>query len=92
MALALLCALPPLCLPLTHLLRLLRAHRVCVQLPSYEAVLQCFAAAKRDLAEVLSAVEFLDAESYELVHAHLDSRPPLETACRHYMLIELSGR
>ena len=32
-------------------------------LDSYESVLQTFAAAKRDLGEVLSAIEFLDAES-----------------------------
>ena len=51
-------------------------------LRSYEDVLRTFAAAKRDLGEVLSAIEFLDAESYELVNAHLDERPPLEPACR----------
>ena len=36
-------------------------------LESYDAVLATFGAAKRDLGEVLSAVEFLDAASYELV-------------------------
>ena len=75
-------------------------------LDSYEAVLSCFAAAKRDLGEVLSAIEFLDAESFDLVHRqHAASaggggagggggapRALLETeGCRHYMLIELSG-
>jgi len=61
-------------------------------LESYEAVLECFSAAKRDLGEVLSAIEFLDAESYALVNSQLDGRPPpLEPSCRHYMLVELSG-
>lgn len=62
-------------------------------LSSFEAVLACFGAARRDLGEVLSAVEFLDAESYELVNRHLGGRPPpLAPGSRHYMLLELSGR
>ena len=62
-------------------------------LSSFDAVLACFGAAKRDLGEVLSAVEFLDAESYELVNRHLGGRPPpLAPGSRHYMLLELSGR
>lgn len=59
---------------------------------SYEAVLQTFASAKRDLGEVLSAIEFLDRESLELVAGHAEGfRDPLEHKCRHYMLVELSG-
>merc|ERR1719221_741905 len=57
---------------------------------SYEGVLETFSAAKRDLGEVLSAVEFLDHESFELVTSH-GVRDPLGAASRHYMLIELSG-
>ena len=34
---------------------------------SYEAVLQTFAAARTSLAEVLSAVEFLDADAHAVV-------------------------
>ena len=74
---------------------------------SYEAVLRTFGAARRELGEVLSAIEFLDRESFELVTAPPQptatdgggggggggggARRPLETSCRHYMLIELSG-
>jgi len=59
---------------------------------SFEAVLQTFSSAKRDLGEVLSAVEFLDRESFELVAGHNEGfRDPLDTACRHYMVVELSG-
>lgn len=59
-------------------------------LPSFDAVIRTFSAAKRDLGEVLSACEFLDAESYELVTSH-GARAPIAAASRHYMLIELSG-
>ena len=57
---------------------------------SYEAVLKTFAAARRDLGEVLSAVEFVDRESFQLVTSH-GTRDPLNSDSRHYVLIELSG-
>ncbi len=57
---------------------------------SYEAVLQTFAAARRDLGEVLSAFEFVDRESFELVTSH-GVRDPLGSGSRHYVLIELAG-
>lgn len=61
-------------------------------LESYEAVLQTFVAARRDLGEVLSAIEFLDAEAHEVVtSSHGHARPPLETRCRQYVLVELAG-
>ena len=34
-----------------------------IGLDSFDSVLKCFQKAKRDLGEILSAVEFLDAES-----------------------------
>lgn len=52
---------------------------------TYEAVLRTFAAAKKDLGEVLSAVEFLDRESFELVMSqkdHLGVRAPFNSNCR----------
>lgn len=52
---------------------------------TYESVLRTFSAAKKDLGEVLSAVEFLDRESFELVMSqkdHLGVRAPLDTDCR----------
>jgi len=59
---------------------------------SYEDVLKTFSSAKRDLGEVLSAIEFLDRESFELVAGHAEGfRDPLDEQCRHYMLVELSG-
>jgi D-2-hydroxyglutarate dehydrogenase len=56
-------------------------------------VLDTFAAASADLAEVLSAVEFLDAESFGLVTAHgaVDPLGAEGGDARHYMLVELSG-
>jgi len=57
---------------------------------SYEDVLRTFIAARRDLGEVLSAVEFLDSESLQVVTEH-GVKDPLGAGCRHYMLIELSG-
>ena len=46
---------------------------------SYEDVLKTFSSAKRDLGEVLSAIEFLDRESFELVAGHAEGfRDPLE--------------
>ena len=43
-------------------------------------------------SQVLSAIEFLDAESYDLVTGpHGGARRPLERACRHYMVVELHG-
>lgn len=59
-------------------------------LSSFEAVLGAFSSARAHLGEVLSACEFLDAESYALVKRH-GAQAPLETPCSHYMLIELSG-
>jgi FAD/FMN-containing dehydrogenase len=62
-------------------------------LDSYDEVLATFSAARRDLGEVLSAIEFLDAESYQLVAATnpVGARKPLEREYRHYILLELSG-
>ena len=60
---------------------------------SFDGVLDTFAAASRDLAEVLSAVEFLDAESFGLVTAHgaVDPLGAEGGGAAHYMLVELSG-
>ena len=61
--------------------------------PSFEAVLEAYAAARRHLGETLSAVEFLDRASMELVLEHLPgARDPLAAPrCAFYMLVELSG-
>ena len=58
---------------------------------SYEAVLQTFLAARSSLAEVLSAVEFIDAEAFAVATGVGGARPPLEAVCRHYVLVELHG-
>ena len=61
-------------------------------LDSYASVLQTFVAARRDLGEVLSAIEFLDAEAHEVVTSEYgNARAPLEGRCRHYVLVELAG-
>jgi D-2-hydroxyglutarate dehydrogenase len=68
---------------------------------TYEAVVETFVEARAHLGEVISAFEFLDAEAYALVtssgaaaaadggQGHV--RKPLDAACRHYVLLELSG-
>lgn len=58
---------------------------------SFDNVLKTFGAARAELGEVLSAIEFLDAESYELVTTRGGVRPPLQPSCRHYVLVELAG-
>ena len=55
-------------------------------------MLGAYAAARRHLGETLSAVEFLDHASMELVVDQQPStRRPLQERCPFYMLIELSG-
>ena len=53
-------------------------------------MLATFSAARGALGETLSAIEFLDGESYELVTRH-GARPPLATRCAQYVLVEVSG-
>jgi len=59
---------------------------------SYAAVLDVFREAKGHLAEILSAVEFLDDQALDLTLTHLHgARNPLEGRAPFYMLIEVSG-
>lgn len=61
-------------------------------LDSYESVLRVFKEARGHLAEILSAVEFLDDEALGLTLEHLHGvRNPLESRQPFYMLIEVSG-
>eukprot|EP00326_Haptolina_ericina_P000810 CAMPEP_0181211666 /NCGR_PEP_ID=MMETSP1096-20121128/23921_1 /TAXON_ID=156174 ORGANISM="Chrysochromulina ericina, Strain CCMP281" /NCGR_SAMPLE_ID=MMETSP1096 /ASSEMBLY_ACC=CAM_ASM_000453 /LENGTH=378 /DNA_ID=CAMNT_0023303109 /DNA_START=842 /DNA_END=1978 /DNA_ORIENTATION=+ len=60
-------------------------------LDSFDAVLRAFSAARRDLGEVLSAVEFLDRASMEIVVSRGGERDPLKRSCPFYLLVELSG-
>lgn len=61
-------------------------------LDSYESVLNVFREAKGHLAEVLSAVEFLDDQALGLTLKHLHgARNPLQERVPFYMLIEVSG-
>ena len=53
--------------------------------------MQTFLAARSSLAEVLSAVEFIDAEAFAVATSTGGVRPPLEAPCKHYVLIELHG-
>lgn len=57
---------------------------------SYESVLKVFREAKGHLAEILSAVEFLDDQALDLTLRHLHgARNPLEARAPFYMLIEV---
>ncbi len=59
---------------------------------NYERVLKVLATAKAELGEILSAVEFLDRESMELVLKHIpNTRDPLQTSHPLYVLIETAG-
>lgn len=61
-------------------------------LKNFESVQKVFREAKFDLAEILSAFEFFDAHSMELVQKHLSgARSPIDTASNFYVLIETSG-
>lgn len=59
---------------------------------SFEAIQQAFVAAKTHLGEVLSAVEFLDRQSLDMVLTQYDwHKDPLESTCPFYLMIETSG-
>ncbi|CCK68737.1 D-lactate dehydrogenase KNAG_0B02950 [Huiozyma naganishii CBS 8797] len=61
---------------------------------SYEDVQKVFVKAKGELAEILSAFEFMDAKSIELTRDHLkkdDITFPLEDEYPFYILLETSG-
>eukprot|EP01104_Vermistella_antarctica_P015815 TRINITY_DN5266_c0_g1_i1.p1 TRINITY_DN5266_c0_g1~~TRINITY_DN5266_c0_g1_i1.p1 ORF type:complete len:509 (+),score=91.10 TRINITY_DN5266_c0_g1_i1:61-1587(+) len=60
--------------------------------PSYEHVLKTFREAKGDLGEILSAFEFEDRHSLEVVTEHITgARDPLSSPSPFYVLIETSG-
>ncbi|RHY28095.1 hypothetical protein DYB32_006262 [Aphanomyces invadans] len=59
---------------------------------SFDAVKKTYVAARRHLGEILSAVEFLDRGSLDVVMSQQpDLVDPLETACPFYVLIETAG-
>jgi D-lactate dehydrogenase (cytochrome) len=61
-------------------------------LESFEAVQTAFTLAKSELGEILSAYEFFDRSSLDLVRKHLEhSREPFETQSPFYVLIETQG-
>ncbi|CAG8563038.1 10517_t:CDS:10, partial [Diversispora eburnea] len=66
---------------------------VLLGLNSFEKVQETFIRAKDDLTEILSAFEFWDANSVELIQAHIvqGSKFPLNTNYPFYILIEVSG-
>merc|ERR1712107_799112 len=60
--------------------------------PSYEDVVKTFRSAKRELGEILSAFEFLDALTLDTVLEHLPgARHPLESESPFYVLFETAG-
>lgn len=59
---------------------------------SYDKVLQVFQDARRDLAEILLAFEFMDASSQAITSSYLKSAHPIESGeYPFYILIETSG-
>jgi len=57
----------------------------------YAGVLATSKAAKRDLSEVLSALEFFDSSCLDLVEQQLGYMSPLEERYNFYVLLETSG-
>lgn len=57
----------------------------------YTKVQETFKAAKQMLGEILSACEFFDAKSLELVEKNMQLQSPLEKQYPFYVLIETSG-
>ena len=57
---------------------------------TFEDLLMVLQEAKMSLGEILSAVEFMDAESMRLVNTHLKLTNPIENN-HFYMLIETAG-
>ena len=67
-------------------------HVAFLALHSFQAVLDVMVAARTQLSDIVSAIEFLDRPSMELVLKHIPgSRDPLTTPHPFYMLIETSG-
>lgn len=58
----------------------------------FGSVQKAFVEAKKHLGEVLSATEFFDRQSLDMVLSQQDwVKDPLETSCPYYLLIETSG-
>ena len=67
-------------------------HVAFLALPSFQAVLDVMVAARSQLSDIVSAIEFLDRPSMELVVQHIPgSRDPMAEPHPFYMLIETSG-
>ena len=67
-------------------------HVAFLALDSFQAVLDVMVAARSELSDIISAIEFLDRPSLELVVKHIPgSRDPLTDPHPFYMLIETSG-
>ena len=67
-------------------------HVAFLALHSFQAVLDVMVAARTQLSDIVSAIEFLDRPSMELVLRHIPgSRDPMSEPHPFYMLIETSG-
>lgn len=67
---------------------------VILAIPTFESVLEAFSRAKSDLAEILSAFEFFDVRSKQMVLSHrTDLRDPMPgtTDAEFYCLLETQG-
>jgi hypothetical protein len=67
-------------------------HLTVLACNSFEHVQQVYLKSKKDLGEILSAVEFFDRASMDLVLKHLPgTRDPFEDQHPFYIVIETSG-
>ncbi|XP_069966036.1 D-2-hydroxyglutarate dehydrogenase, mitochondrial-like [Bactrocera oleae] len=65
-------------------------HLAFLGLPNFDAVLKTFKSAKRNLGEILSACEMIDAPTLQASFEHFKLNSPIESF-PFYMLLETSG-
>lgn len=68
------------------------SQNVCIlALNSFQNIIEAFKLSKQKLGEILSAFEFFDSKSLQLVTKHTPSKSPFSQDHPFYILIETSG-
>jgi hypothetical protein len=58
----------------------------------YESILKCLNISKTELSDSLSAIEFMDWESYSMALDYLQMEDPIrDHKFKFYMMVEMSG-